>query len=196
MIGEPNVVARGIRRPRTQITPQHGNKLIMHKRRSRFARKTLLTLTAAATFALSIAPGIQAAGRHGDGHGHADSGPGHATAIGQRGHRAEASRLIEIVMTENQFTPNRISIRRGETVRFVLRNTDDSFHEFNIGTAVTHVAASRRNTPGALVPQAKAEIPQAMLSAKNSSVRASTAALGPADSPETKSIAYWPMPRA
>ncbi len=63
-----------------------------------------------------------------------------ATAIGQRGHRAEASRLIEIVMTENQFTPNRISVRRGETVRFVLRNTDDSFHEFNIGTAVTHVA--------------------------------------------------------
>ncbi len=112
----------------------------MHKRSSRFARKTLLTLSAAATFALSIAPGIQAAGRHGDGRGHADSGPGHATAIGQPGHRAKATRLIEIVMSENQFTPNRISVRRGETVRFVLRNTDDSFHEFNIGTAVTHVA--------------------------------------------------------
>ncbi len=92
----------------------------------------LLALTAAAALALPIAPAM-AAGQHGSGHGH-------AVSIGEPGHPTQAVRIIEILMTENRFTPNRISITKGETVRFVLRNTGEAVHEFNIGTALTHVA--------------------------------------------------------
>ncbi len=106
---------------------------------------TLISLTAAAALALPIAPAMaagqhggghaMAAGQHGGGHAH-----GHAVNIGKPGHPSQAMRIIEIVLTENRFTPNRISIKQGETVRFVLRNTGEAVHEFNIGTALTHVA--------------------------------------------------------
>lgn len=103
--------------------------------------KTFLTLAAVAALALPIALAM-AAGEHGGGHGKADGGHPHgdATSIGKPGHPTQATRIIEIVMTENRFTPNRISVTKGETVRFVLRNTGEAVHEFNIGTATAHVA--------------------------------------------------------
>ncbi len=102
---------------------------------------TLISLTVAAALALPMAPAM-AAGQHGGGHGKAAGrhAHGHAVSIGEPGHPSQAMRIIEIVMTENRFTPNRISITKGETVRFVLRNTGEAVHEFNIGTALTHVA--------------------------------------------------------
>jgi uncharacterized cupredoxin-like copper-binding protein len=44
-------------------------------------------------------------------------------------------RSIEIGMSDNmRFTPDRIQVRHGETVRFVVRNTGKLLHEFVIGT--------------------------------------------------------------
>lgn len=44
-------------------------------------------------------------------------------------------RTIEITMTDNmRFTPDRIEVRQGETVRFVVKNAGKMLHEFVIGT--------------------------------------------------------------
>lgn len=46
-----------------------------------------------------------------------------------------AKRSIEVGMADNmRFTPARIDVRQGETVKFVVRNTGKVMHEFVIGT--------------------------------------------------------------
>jgi uncharacterized cupredoxin-like copper-binding protein len=46
-----------------------------------------------------------------------------------------ALRTIEIRMTDNmRFTPDRIQVRQGETVRFVVRNDGQMLHELVIGS--------------------------------------------------------------
>lgn len=74
-----------------------------------------------------------AAGSHAGGHGH-------GAAIGEPGDAAQADRTVEIVMGDNYFEPERLSLRAGETIRFVIRNEGEFLHEFNIGTAAMHAA--------------------------------------------------------
>jgi len=66
--------------------------------------------------------------------------PGHvqATAIGKPGTAGPNTRTIEIKLGDMFFEPERISVRPGETVRFVISNTGKVLHEFNIGTAAMH----------------------------------------------------------
>ena len=46
-----------------------------------------------------------------------------------------AKRSIAVGMADNmRFTPERIEVRQGETVKFVVRNTGKVMHEFVIGT--------------------------------------------------------------
>ncbi len=84
----------------------------------------------AAALTLVLSSGAFAAGNHAGGHG---------TSIGEPGKASEAARIIEIVMTDNYYTPERISIKKGETIRFVVKNDGEFVHEFNIGTAKMHV---------------------------------------------------------
>lgn len=54
---------------------------------------------------------------------------------GIAGDAKNATRTIEITMTDNmRFTPDRIELRRGETVRFVVKNSGQMMHEMVIGT--------------------------------------------------------------
>ena len=85
----------------------------------------------AAGMVLLFSAGAQAAGNHGGGHGHAAS-------IGEQGKASEVTRVIEIVMSDNWFEPEQISVASGETVRFILKNKGEFVHEFNIGTAAMH----------------------------------------------------------
>ena len=78
---------------------------------------------------LALAAGAQAA----DSHGH-----GHAPDIGKPGKAAEASRTVTVTITDNRFAPERIAVKKGETVRFVVNNKGKLVHEFNIGTAAMH----------------------------------------------------------
>jgi uncharacterized cupredoxin-like copper-binding protein len=49
--------------------------------------------------------------------------------------RAAARRRIEVGMSDDmRFTPARIEVRQGETVRFVFRNRGQTLHEFVLGT--------------------------------------------------------------
>jgi uncharacterized cupredoxin-like copper-binding protein len=54
---------------------------------------------------------------------------------GIAGDAKEAKRRIDVGMADNmRFTPDRIDVRQGETVRFVCRNNGKVMHEFVIGT--------------------------------------------------------------
>jgi uncharacterized cupredoxin-like copper-binding protein len=71
--------------------------------------------------------------------------PGHAghdlaveAAYGRPGDLAKGGRVVQVVMTETDngmaFAPERIEVRQGEQVQFVLRNRGELDHELVIGT--------------------------------------------------------------
>ena len=56
-------------------------------------------------------------------------------AWGIAGDAKAVKRTVELKMTDNmRFTPDRIDVREGDTIRFVLRNHGKLMHEFVIGT--------------------------------------------------------------
>ena len=64
------------------------------------------------------------------------AGPGHGSnPVGEPGKAAQATRTVEVDMTDNmRFTPAEISVRQGETVRFVVKNSGAVKHELVLGT--------------------------------------------------------------
>jgi uncharacterized cupredoxin-like copper-binding protein len=70
-------------------------------------------------------------------------------AIGVPGKSADANRTIEVSMSDGmRFAPDRIEVRRGETVRFVIRNAGSTRHELVLGTArdlAAHAELMRRH---------------------------------------------------
>lgn len=77
--------------------------------------------------------GALAAGTHSGGHGH-------GMAIGEPGKASQASRTIKVTADDNFYEPEEIEVKAGETVRFVVTNSGQLVHEFNIGTAEMHAA--------------------------------------------------------
>jgi uncharacterized cupredoxin-like copper-binding protein len=55
-------------------------------------------------------------------------------SAGEPGDPKKPSRIIEVLLTEMDFTPARIEVKRGEQIRFVLRNTGKEDHEFLLAT--------------------------------------------------------------
>jgi uncharacterized cupredoxin-like copper-binding protein len=71
--------------------------------------------------------------------GHAGAGPRAFSTQqfpwGREGDPAKASRTIAIDMSDAlRFTPSRVKVRRGETVRFIAANSGKQMHEMVIGT--------------------------------------------------------------
>ena len=65
--------------------------------------------------------------------GHKEGG-GHAQGLGKPGDPKRVSRAIRVVMSDDmKFTPAKIEVRRGETIRFMLRNAGRIKHEMVIG---------------------------------------------------------------
>ena len=54
-------------------------------------------------------------------------------AFGQPGKPDEADRTVTIVMTDNRFDPDKLEVKVGETIRFVLTNTSTLDHDFTLG---------------------------------------------------------------
>ena len=100
----------------------------------------------AGSLAFSFISSAQAAGKHGGGHGPEKAqsgGHGHASSgsgVGEPGMLADVKRTVDVQMTDNRFSHKRISVKKGETIRFVLHNKGEVVHEFNIGTAKMHAA--------------------------------------------------------
>lgn len=66
----------------------------------------------------------------------ANAGPGHsASEAGEPGKASAVSRTITVTMGDNFYEPETISVKEGETIRFVVKNEGTLVHEFNIGTA-------------------------------------------------------------
>ncbi len=86
-----------------------------------------------AAIALLMSAGTVFAGPGGAGHGHGDE-----TAYGKPGDPKKPARPVQVVMTEKDgkmsFIPDRIEVRRGEQVKFSLRNNGELDHELVVAT--------------------------------------------------------------
>ena len=83
-----------------------------------------------AVCAVALAVGAPIPSADADGDHHAS----HADAIGTPGDAAKASRTIDVEMSDRmRFTPANFSVRKGETIRFVVRNTGRLRHEMVLG---------------------------------------------------------------
>jgi len=75
-----------------------------------------------------ITASAAASGNHAGGHGSAE-------AIGRAGTPENVTRTIPIDMSDAmRFTPANITVRQGETVRFIVRNSGKLPHEMVLGT--------------------------------------------------------------
>ncbi len=94
--------------------------------------RTNLAVLSAFTAALAFAvPQAFAGGSHGGDHGKGAS-------IGKPGLTNDVARTITVVMQDNFYEPENLTVSAGETVRFVIKNIGELVHEFNIGTASMH----------------------------------------------------------
>lgn len=89
--------------------------------------KKLLLLTS--ILAIS-AGGAYAAGSHAGGHGDAEM-----MKVGMPGEASKVDRTIEVTMKETDdgdmiFEPNMLDIKKGETIKFVIKNAGELEHEF------------------------------------------------------------------
>ncbi|BES72259.1 plastocyanin/azurin family copper-binding protein [Marinobacter nanhaiticus D15-8W] len=96
--------------------------------------KSRQALVGVMVMALSILPvASHAAGAHGGHSGHANFGsPAQVSAAG---------RTINVVMHDNYFEPESLSVEPGETVLFRISNKGNLVHEFSLGTPETHAAS-------------------------------------------------------
>jgi uncharacterized cupredoxin-like copper-binding protein len=86
-----------------------------------------------AALAVLFSTGTALAGPGGAGHSH-----GGETAYGKPGDTKKPARIVSVVMTEKDgkmaFIPDRIEVRRGEQVKFALRNNGELDHELVLAT--------------------------------------------------------------
>ena len=85
-----------------------------------------------AVFLLSAGQTAYAAGEH----EHGEDG----RVAGEPGNIKDVARTVEVVMRDNYYEMESIQVKKGETVRFVVKNEGVLVHEFNIGTAAMHSA--------------------------------------------------------
>lgn len=86
-----------------------------------------------AALAILLSAGAALAGPGGAGHSH-----GADTAYGKPGDPKKPARTVSVVMSEKDgkmlFIPDRIEVRRGEQVKFALRNNGELDHELVLAT--------------------------------------------------------------
>ena len=88
-------------------------------------RNTLLALASAALTAASPA---FASGSNADGHHHA------MADMGEAGEASQVTRTVEVEMRDSmQFVPSKLSVKQGETLRIVVKNTGQLTHEIVLG---------------------------------------------------------------
>lgn len=98
-------------------------------------------MTAQTLFAVLVAALLLPAGpvlAHGDSHGKNSATQSPAvveTAFGKTGVPGKATRTVAVGMADNmRFTPSSIEVKRGDTVRFVVKNNGKIMHEMVLGT--------------------------------------------------------------
>ena len=64
---------------------------------------------------------------------------GSMNAIGTKGKASDVNKVILVNMYDNYYEPSKIEIKKGETVKFVVKNKGELVHEFNIATKEMHL---------------------------------------------------------
>lgn len=65
----------------------------------------------------------------------ANASEGHASLLGQPGNPAKVTRTMDIVMSDAmRYTPASIKVKRGETIRFRVKNSGQIKHEMVLGS--------------------------------------------------------------
>jgi len=81
---------------------------------------------------IALALGSAQVGAHGDDPHH----PGHSDTFGKPGDAAKVSRTIAVDMSDTmRFTPANVAVKKGETIRFAVKNSGQLKHEMVLGTA-------------------------------------------------------------
>jgi uncharacterized cupredoxin-like copper-binding protein len=87
----------------------------------------------AATAAAAMFGGAAVAGPGAKGHTH------NTFAAGKPGDPTKPARVVEVIMREGDgkmlYLPDRIEVKRGEQIRFILKNEGELDHEFMLDTA-------------------------------------------------------------
>jgi uncharacterized cupredoxin-like copper-binding protein len=100
--------------------------------------KTSTAIGAALATALIIAAPARAHEAHGS----------HGYSAGEPGDPKQPSRTVEVLLSEMEFTPANIEVKRGEQIRFVLRNAGKEDHEFLLATTaenLKHAAVMKKH---------------------------------------------------
>lgn len=105
--------------------------------------------------ALCLASGFASANlsAHESTHAHSETRSASADQMpwGIAGDVDQATQTITVGMADNmRFTPERIQVREGETVKFIVRNDGKMLHEFVLGTEASNAehSAMMRKSPG------------------------------------------------
>jgi uncharacterized cupredoxin-like copper-binding protein len=105
-------------------------------------------LAASILMATAFASGAALAGPGGKGHSHAHS----EFSAGEPGDPKKPARIIQVTMQEGDgkmmFLPARLEIKRGEQVKFMLRNNGELDHEFILASTeenVKHAEEMKKN---------------------------------------------------
>jgi uncharacterized cupredoxin-like copper-binding protein len=89
--------------------------------------KSIIAAISTVLFA-SIATQSFATGNHAGGHADSD-------AIGEPGKAADAKRTVTVNMLDSmRFTPQSITVKQGETIKFIVKNSGKVKHEMVLGT--------------------------------------------------------------
>ena len=58
--------------------------------------------------------------------------------IGEKGDIKDVTKVVTVKMFDNYYEPNEIIVKKGETVKFVVKNMGELVHELNIATKEMH----------------------------------------------------------
>ncbi|MBT7944195.1 MAG: copper-binding protein [Alphaproteobacteria bacterium] len=101
--------------------------------------RTIAKLAVVSTVSIFLAlnaSDVFAAGAHGGGHGK-------TSPTGQAGKASDVSRTITVMMGDNFYDMENLTVKGGETIRFKIKNTGSFVHEFNIGTKAMHAGHNK-----------------------------------------------------
>ncbi len=59
--------------------------------------------------------------------------------LGSKGDPKDVTRIIEVKMYDNYYEPSSIQVKKGETVKIIVKNLGELVHEYNIATKEMHI---------------------------------------------------------
>lgn len=112
-------------------------------------RASIVAAAVAAAFCLGIPAGPAYPNGAGGKAAHGHERKGHGAALGAPGDPKKVTRTIEVGMGDDmRFTPASIEMKKGETVKFLVKNNGRLTHEMVLGTKAeleAHAAQMRRS---------------------------------------------------